>query len=146
MWIENVSLKDIQTGYHYDPGSNSLLIQIVDPGNPFPTSKFQFKEVHQFQFFDAEDGYTNQKEPVIDDEQAQKIVEILKHAHKNYMNVIVHCVAGMCRSGAVVEAGIAIGFQDVDKPRMPNTTIKLKLLNEVNRLNNKKLSTTQYFF
>ena len=37
MWIENVSLENIKRGHHFDPGVNSMLIQIVDPDMEFPT-------------------------------------------------------------------------------------------------------------
>lgn len=37
MWIENVSLENIGCGHHFDPGINSMLIQIVDPDMEFPT-------------------------------------------------------------------------------------------------------------
>ena len=36
MWIENVSLENIKRGYHFYPGVNSMLIQIVDPDMEFP--------------------------------------------------------------------------------------------------------------
>ena len=45
------------------------------------------------------------------------------------MNVVVHCHAGVCRSGAVAEVGIAMGFQDTGVFRAPNLMVKHKLLN-----------------
>ena len=55
-WIENVARDDIRHGWHYDCGDNSMLIQISDPPGNHPTPKRKFKEVHQFDFLDAEDG------------------------------------------------------------------------------------------
>ena len=54
-WIQNIGLSDIRRGFHIDPGSNAMLIQIVDPPGDFPTPKYSFKEVHQFQFLDIEE-------------------------------------------------------------------------------------------
>ena len=56
MWIENVAATDVSQGFHHDAGPNSMLIQIVDPAGWFPTPRYQFKEVHQFEFLDAEDA------------------------------------------------------------------------------------------
>lgn len=130
MWIENVSFADVERGFHYDAGPNSMLIQIVDPAMAFPTPKYNFKQVHRYEFLDADtgDGYD---EFVISDEQAQQIADNLVHAYANHMNVIVHCVAGVCRSGAVAEVGVILGFQDTEKYRQPNITVKRKLLEQL---------------
>ena len=139
-WIENVSLANIKSGHHYEPGENAMLIQIVDPAMAFPDPLHKFKEVHQFEFLDIEDnGMTNNgdgswsdmSEFAITDEQADRIVSLLRHALDNYMNVIVHCVAGICRSGAVVEVGIILGFDDTGNFRNPNLLVKRKLLSKL---------------
>ena len=36
----------------------------------------------------------------------------------------VHCTAGICRSGAVVEIGSMLGFIPVEKYRQPNLRVK----------------------
>ena len=54
-WIENVSKSDIILGHHSDLGENVMLIQISDPPGDHPKPKRQFREVHQFDFLDAED-------------------------------------------------------------------------------------------
>lgn len=129
-WIENISLDAVRKGEHYDAGDNSMLIQIVDPGVEFPTPKFKFKDVRQFFFLDVED---DEKEKIyyaaaITDADAEGIAEALKHALANHMNVVVHCHMGVCRSGAVAEVGVAMGFQDTEKFRVPNTMVKKKLM------------------
>ena len=43
------------------------------------------------------------------------------------MNVIVHCTAGICRSGAVTEIGVQMGFDDVGRYRQPNLLVKHKM-------------------
>jgi predicted protein tyrosine phosphatase len=130
MWIQNVALADIPKGCHIDVGANSMLIQIVDPATEFPVPKHQFKEVHQFEFLDLEDekDMPDAVEFMITDEQAQQLVSLLQHALDNHMNVIVHCHAGICRSGAVAEVGVMMGFEDARAFRAPNLRVKHKMM------------------
>jgi predicted protein tyrosine phosphatase len=128
MWIENVSLDAITKGFHFDPGPNSMLIQIVDPDMNFPVPLFSFKEIHQFKFLDIEEDDPAPNEVKITDEQAMELVGLLDRAKDQWMNVIVHCVAGICRSGAVAEIGVIMGFDDTKVFRMPNMTVKRKML------------------
>lgn len=127
-WIENVSWDDVKNGWHTEMGENSMLIQIADPASFFPTPKKTFKEVHQFEFLDAEDGDGFPDEAKISDEQATEIVRLLNHALDNCMNVLVHCHAGICRSGAVVEVGSMLGFTPTDRYRQPNLRVKHKMM------------------
>lgn len=129
MWIQNISKGDIIKGFHFDPGFNSMLIQIADPPGDFPTPKYQFREVHQFQFLDVEE-----KDQVLDEEmrcsheQAAELVRLLQHALEQRMNVIVHCHAGVCRSGAVCEIGVMLGFDDTEVFRSPNLLVKHRMM------------------
>ena len=136
-WIENVSLTDIKNGHHIDAGINSMLIQIVDPDMEFPTPKHQFRETYQFKFLDIEsDGMSNDGNgtPIdmswgmITDQQADKLVRLLKRAIEQRMNVVVHCHAGVCRSGAVAEVGVMMGFRDAEAFRSPNLLVKHKMM------------------
>ena len=127
-WIENVSLGDVPKGRHHNAGENSMLIQIVDPGMEFPVSMHKFKETHQFQFLDLERDDDFPEELKINDEQAEKLVALLQHALDNRMNVVVHCVAGVCRSGAVCELGVMLGFNDCEVFRSPNLLVKHKMM------------------
>jgi rhodanese-related sulfurtransferase len=128
-WIQNVALADIPKGRHIDAGINSMLIQIVDPDMEFPKPSYQFKETHQFKFLDLEksDDTINDKWK-ISDEQAEKLVALLQHALDNSMNVVVHCHAGVCRSGAVAEVGTIMGFRDAEAFRSPNLLVKHKMM------------------
>ena len=136
-WIQNVARTDVFRGLHFDPGINAMLIQISDPDDTHPTPKYQFREVHQFSFLDIEeDGMTNNgdgtwtdmSEFAITQEQANEIARLLQHALVNHMNVIVHCTAGVCRSGAVCEVGVMMGFRDPEVFRSPNLLVKHKLM------------------
>lgn len=130
MWIQNVSLADIPKKHHIAVGENSMLIQIVDPAMEFPTPAHKFKEVHQFEFLDLEkDDMPEAEEFKITDQQAKELVCLLQHAKENCMDVIVHCVAGVCRSGAVCEIGVMMGFNDTEVFRSPNLLVKHKMMN-----------------
>lgn len=125
MWIENVSAVDIIKGRHHDCGTNSMLIQISDPegvqfSDPwFPTPKYKFKEIHRFTFLDVDDGPNS-----ISMDQAEQLVNLLHHAFDQRMNVVVHCMAGICRSGAVAEVGAIMGFIDAGNYKIPNVRVK----------------------
>jgi len=130
-WIENVAASDVSLGFHHDCGPNSMLISICDPAGWRPEAKQQFKERHNFEFLDAEDSDGFPDEAKISDAQAKEIVQLLKHALDNRMNVIVHCMAGICRSGAVAEVGVMMGFNDCEKHRQPNLRVKHKLMKQL---------------
>jgi predicted protein tyrosine phosphatase len=130
-WIENVAAADIPTGFHHDVGPNSMLISITDPAGWRPEAKLQFKERHNFEFLDAEDDDREPEEAKITDAQAEQIVALLQRALDNRMNVVVHCMAGICRSGAVVEVGVMMGFNDCEKYRQPNLRVKHKLMKQL---------------
>ena len=128
-WIENVAAADIPTKFHHDAGENSMLISIVDPASWRPTPAHQFKEVHNFEFLDVEE-----KDHVIDPamkcshEQAAELVRLLQYALDKRMNVVVHCFAGICRSGAVTEVGVMMGFEDTGRFRSPNLLVKHRMM------------------
>lgn len=127
-WIENVSWDDVKNGWHSDMGENAMLIQIADPATFFPTPKKTFKEIHQFEFLDAEDEDGFPDEAKISDDQAEQLVALLNKAKENSMNVLVHCHAGICRSGAVVEVGSMMGFTPTERYRQPNIRVKTKMM------------------
>ncbi len=127
-WIENVSMSDIHLGHHSDLGENCMLIRIQDPATEFCPTKRTFKEVHEFEFLDAEDADGFPDEVKISDGQATAIVKLLQHALDKSMNVMVHCHAGICRSGAVTEVGTMMGFTATDRYRQPNLRVKHRML------------------
>jgi predicted protein tyrosine phosphatase len=128
-WIQNVARSDISKGFHIDPGVNAMLIQIADPASGFPEPKYPFRETHQFEFLDVEE-----KDEVLEEEmrcsheQAAELVSLLQHALEHRMNVIVHCHAGVCRSGAVCEVGVMLGFDDTEAFRAPNLLVKHRMM------------------
>ena len=127
-WIENVSMSDIHLGHHSDLGENCMLIRIQDPATEFHPTKKVFKEVHCFEFLDAEDEDKWDEDFKISDAQAVEIAGLLQRAMASSMNVMVHCHAGICRSGAVTEVGTMLGFTATERFRQPNLRVKHKLM------------------
>ena len=126
-FITNVSYVDIQQGHHEEAGENAMLIQIVDVNDEFPKPLKRFTIIHQFKFDDETEGPN-----VITDDQAKAIAEALLEAKEKNMNVVVHCFAGLCRSGAVTDVGIEIGFNPPDRARQPNSLVRMKLRKALN--------------
>ena len=141
MFIQNVAMIDIPRGDHMDAGERGMLIQILDPCMQFPVPKAKFEIIKQFEFLDVEPGgranlatdqnYGNLEEFAMTEAQAKEIVSLLKQAFEERRNVVVHCFAGICRSGAVTEVGVMMGFQDTERYRQPNVHVKQLLMNEL---------------
>lgn len=131
--IENVSWDDVKHGWHTDMGDHAVLIQIADPATFFPEPKKQFTATHQFEFLDAEDKDVDRygEEPLFSDQQAFEIMHILRAAFEEERNVLVHCHAGICRSGAVVEFASMMGFSPTGRYRQPNMRVKHKLMKQM---------------
>lgn len=129
-FIENVSKQDVALGFHMDAGPNAMLIRIQDPATFFGCIKHasMFKEVYEFEFLDAEDADGFEDECKIQDNQAEALVGLLQRAQEKHMNVVVHCHAGICRSGAVVEVATMMGFTPTDRFRQPNLRVKHKMM------------------
>ena len=90
----------------------------------YPVVCYQFAQIHELRFDDAEDGTT------ITNEQAISIGNILKIAEANNQNVIVHCVLGKQRSGAVAQAACAFWetFEYKGNQITQNAEVKRKIL------------------
>ncbi len=128
-WIENVAADDIPKKFHHDAGPNSMLISITDPASWRPAPKHEFKEIHNFEFLDVErNDHVDDEAMKISDADAERLVRLLQHALENRMNVVVHCFAGICRSGAVCEVGVMMGFEDTGRFRSPNLLVKHKMM------------------
>lgn len=128
--IENVSWDDVKHGNHTPMGDNAVLIQIADPASFFPEPKAAFRAVDQFEFLDAEDSDVERfgEDALISNTQAERLVQILQVALRDNMNVLVHCHAGICRSGAVVEVGAMMGFTPTNRFRQPNLRVKRMMM------------------
>ena len=128
-FIQNVSMADIIKGNHHFVPGNTALIQIQDFGCfQFAKPAKEFIQIGQFKFNDNDDPDSKMN---ITDQQASDIADILFDCYSAKMNVIVHCHAGICRSGAVAEVGIIMGFENLSVHRIPNVLVKTKLLKEL---------------
>ena len=132
-WIENVSMVDAARGFHHRCEPNAMMIRIHDPGFvPLPLVRpEQFREIHSFEFLDIEDTGGDMDEFAPQPEHAKELARLLYHAFENRMNVVVHCHAGLCRSGAVAEIGIMMGFDGAHTRRIPNVLLKTLMLKEL---------------
>lgn len=123
MKIKNISYNDIVSG-NYEEMDNCCLIQIQDPSHSFPVPKKDFfKCKYKFWIQDLE-WYYNDDKQITDILFLRYTLEIL--AYEKY-NIIVHCSAGVSRSGAVVEKAIELGYDDPKTRRTPNAKL-LELL------------------
>ncbi len=128
-WIQNVSMKAILEGHHFFEANRTILIRIQDPNTIFADTKYSFKQVFKFYFEDAEDTDSG---TLINESDAEKLALILGQALINGDNVVVHCHAGLCRSGAVAECGVMLGFDDTCMERIPNQRVKRMLRKALN--------------
>lgn len=118
-WIRNVS-KDALPHIK----SSDILIQIENPDGSFSNSD-NFTQVFRFKFLG---GNNNPHEELnITDDQAASLAKILQSALSSHQNVVVQCVSGSVRSGAVAQAGIDCGFQDYGDKRKPSKLVYQKI-------------------
>jgi protein-tyrosine phosphatase len=134
--IENCSWEDFLRGNHKLSPIDTVAIQITDPCDvPPEPAEDAFVSRHSFQFLDAEEPTRFfPEEALISDEQAEEIASILVKALENNHDVLVHCVVGVCRSGAVVEVAEMIGFDECFRYRQPNIRVKQKLMQQFDLL------------
>lgn len=119
-WIRNVSKKELNT-----IDSGDILIQIENPGEQFAVASRLYSQIIQLQFFG---GKNNPKKDLdITDYQAKIIADILKLSLAEKKNVVVQCVSGLARSGAVAQVGIDMGFLDVGSERNPSKLVYDKI-------------------
>ena len=134
--IENCSWDDFRKGNHRLDPLNAVAIQIVDPGDTPPEpAEDVFYTRAVFEFLDAEEPTQFfPEEKLFSDEQAGVLAGILRTALEEDRDVLVHCVVGACRSGAVVEVAEMIGFDKCFRYRLPNVRVKRKLMEQFDLL------------
>lgn len=133
-FIQNVSMTSVINGMHYYIPQKTVLIQIQDYYGvmEFAKPKYSFVKTLQLRF---DDDDVKGLESNIQSLQAKAIADFLKECLEEGLNVVVHCHAGLCRSGAVAECGIILGFQDTETIRIPNTLVKSMVLKELGLTN-----------
>jgi predicted protein tyrosine phosphatase len=123
--IVNANRQEIANGstLGLDP-DRTIVIQIVDPGSYFPQATAFVSRI-QVQFDDTEEDVDSAIRPW----QAELILSTLKAAKAHDLDVVVHCHAGLCRSGAVVEFALRhLDFQlHQNRERHPNQLVLRRL-------------------
>ena len=134
MEIENVSYIDIVDGNHTNRGEDTILIRILDTDNENPAEpKSSFFKIISFKFLDCDENAGLNDKFLFNSDMAKEIVEIFEICKKENKNIVVHCTAGICRSGAITEVGEMFGFKVTKNSnrRIPNTLVKKLLLSEL---------------
>jgi predicted protein tyrosine phosphatase len=134
-WIGNYSFTDIYKGLHHLEPGRTVLIRIADVAHMFEDRDVKhfkdFASVMEFNFQDNEDVENG----AMVESQARNMADFLRRAFADNQNVVVHCHAGLCRSGAVTDAGVAFGFQDAETFRTPNLHVKKLLFKHLGLIN-----------
>lgn len=117
--IQHVSLTNYQQGNHIPA---PVVIRIADSETLFGEDK-KDQQIYRFIFTDVNENQTG----AITKTQAKQILDILTHAKDNNLSVLVHCIAGIARSGAVAQFAIDyLGFTDntpTGTTRIPNLAV-----------------------
>jgi len=129
-WIKNVAMYVVEKGLI--PPDTDVIISIVDPDMEHPFCGDTQIPQHNFKFLDVDDEHYLDK---IKQSDAAGIAAILKTCLENKQNVLVHCHMGICRSGAVTECGVILGFDDTGEFRSPNVLVKKMILKELGLTN-----------
>lgn len=112
----------IESRFPFELTDRDWLISISDAAAMSPNIRDDFDEVFHF-FFDDD---VPPAEGVLNDLQAAQLAAVIHKARELEKNVWVHCNAGICRSGAVVELLALLGWTLADEfspRRLPNTHV-----------------------
>lgn len=118
----------------YEPEPNTVIVSITEPVHPGNQLKRQeparlkpgYVDILRMEFHDMDPGRMEIPKGyvIFTQQQSSQLARFLrKHRGKN---IVVHCAAGVSRSGAVVEAALEAfpEYEDKGWQRHPNTHIK----------------------
>ena len=106
-YVQNVSFDDVKKLIIHNDCSNTLLISLTDNDMPYPTHLgFDFWSAVYYQFLDVDGPQYNQA----------------------ISDVLVHCMMGVNRSGAVREVAEILGFEVIGQKQGYNAYVKTKLI------------------
>ncbi len=129
-WVANVGEGVAEK---WEPCAETVCISISEPGRKVKLPKFRDLIREQFQDYDklAKDGKTPRKYPAdavfITPTQAARLARFARKHRDEGRNILVHCAAGISRSGAVVEALLEAfpEYEDRGWLRHPNGYVKM---------------------
>lgn len=125
-YVQNVSFDDVKKLIIHNDCKNTLLISITDNDMPYPTHLgFDFWSAVYYQFLDV---YGPEYKQAISEGQAKGIIQWLEFAKRHNKDVLVHCMMGINRSGAVREVAEILGFEVIGQKQGYNAYVKTKLM------------------
>lgn len=128
-FISNVSKDNVSRG-HYAKSDNMLMIRI-DHDNDFPPVMGSIpKHVEYFNFLDIDQYDKDLTGGLFSKADCERIVNIFKKCIEEDMDIVVHCLMGVSRSGAIADVASSLGFNITrdSQYRIPNAYIRSKLL------------------
>ena len=124
--VQNVSFDDVKQDKFNLKDRNTLLISITDNDMPYPTHLgVDFWSAVYYQFLDVD---SPQYKQAISEGQAKGIIQWLEFAKRHNKDVLVHCMMGVNRSGAVREVAEILGFEVIGQKQGYNAYVKTKLM------------------
>lgn len=154
MYAINTSIENIEEGIMFPLNSKTILISIVDyNSNPAKIPNInKYKNIFRFYFADITQeemdflGKYNELSDWakgINQNISKRIAKLLILAKKHKLDVIIHCSAGVSRSGAIAEILIQVlGYKEskLSNIRSINKTVFLMILK------NLKINYKIYYF
>jgi predicted protein tyrosine phosphatase len=118
------------------PPTSGVIISIRDPGNTYSALYSQVDAIPNVQIIPIYAFDVNEEiHGCLTETDAAIIAKALIEQSELGNDVIVHCTAGICRSGAVAEVGMALAlFEKQRTNRQPNTLFKRKIMRAIYEL------------
>lgn len=144
MRTANWSRKTVEELKPYENSTldKDILISISDPYTMQPKIQAKFAKIHYFNFLDEIDIKYGDFLFVEDD--AIVLAEIIRDAKEKKQNIWVHCQAGICRSGAIVEILSRLGWEIIEEmcnKRVPNPLVYRLLMEQFPEIDSNSYQT-----
>lgn len=122
--VEHVDMHDVARGRHATLPEGAALIQVVDPDMDWPTPMAQFRYILRLKFLDIDPQADDTPDTwAMSESQARAVDAFLAEALREGRNVLVHCVHGSSRSGAIAAHAQSQGFECLRPLTEPNAHV-----------------------
>lgn len=129
--ITRCSAAEFLAGIHPAPSPEAVAIQITDPCCAVPRAGNAYHALHHFEFADVVSIHEPTGEFAITSQQAIRIAQVLRSALAEDRDVVVHCRAGIRRSGAICKAAARYPYgNDFDYVNQPETIAEQEAVNQ----------------